>query len=249
MINLFFPLSAAQRGMWFAQEVNPDSHGKVFKAPEFLEIFGIVDISIFEVAIRKTIKETDAFQLIFKYSVQGPRQYFDFHLIGNFRSSTFVQSLTRWRLQNNGCEQTWRSRLICNKVRCSCALLQLAAEHFVYCASGHHLVMDGFGGSIFSRRIADIYSALVSGSEPPECPFVRLSDVLELDRAYEDSKHYQRDRQYWIEQLENCPAPVSLAEQQAACSDVLRQQMYLPYRPMSNYVNWPISINIHCLSF
>ncbi|MEI8632742.1 condensation domain-containing protein [Vibrio sp. PP-XX7] len=66
-----FPLSAAQRGIWFSQQLNPNAKASVFKIGEYLEIFGTLNINIFEGAVRQTVSEIEAFQVTFIDSEQG----------------------------------------------------------------------------------------------------------------------------------------------------------------------------------
>jgi amino acid adenylation domain-containing protein len=227
--HLATPLSAAQRGIWFAQELNPDAHAKIFKITEYLEITGVVQPDIFEMAIRQTVKEIESFQQVFELSGQGPQQKFgvapDWELpILDFQNSVDPQSAAK----------AWINADLARPFDLeqgppfSFALLRLESERYWYYVCLHHLVLDGFGGVLLSSRVAEIYSALVAGEEPPECNFISLSEALEIEREYKESKNYQRDREYWMEVLEDRPAPVSLSEKKAPCTNTIRQQMYLP---------------------
>ena len=57
------PLTAAQSGMWFAQELDPDN--ACFRAAEVVEIRGPVDVGLLERALRQAVAETDAFRVRF----------------------------------------------------------------------------------------------------------------------------------------------------------------------------------------
>ncbi|MDW6002522.1 non-ribosomal peptide synthetase [Vibrio mangrovi] len=223
------PLSSAQRGIWFAQELNPDAHGKIFKITEYLEITGVVQPDIFEIAIRRTAKEIETFQQVFELTAQGPKQRFgvapDWELpILDFQTEVDPQFAAKAWI-NHDLARPFDLR---QGPPFSFALLQLGPERFWYYACVHHLVLDGFGGVLLSSRVAEIYSALVAGEEPPACNFISLSDALEIEREYQTSKNYQRDREYWMDVLQDRPAPVSLADTKATCTDIIRQQMYLP---------------------
>ena len=52
-----------------------------------------------------------------------------------------------------------------------CALFKAAADRYFWYHRSHHIVMDGFTGGLFARRVAGIYSALVEGRSPEEATF------------------------------------------------------------------------------
>src|SRR5258708_16472181 len=67
-----YRLSAAQLGIWFAQQINPGT--SAYNIGEYLEIHGWLDPLLFEQALRAVVSETDALRLqIINYS-DGPRQ-------------------------------------------------------------------------------------------------------------------------------------------------------------------------------
>lgn len=52
------------------------------------------------------------------------------------------------------------------------ALLRLGDEHWVWYHCYHHIAVDGFSCSLIAARVADTYTALVTGTAhtPPEAP-------------------------------------------------------------------------------
>jgi amino acid adenylation domain-containing protein len=227
--QLIFPLSMAQRGIWFSQAVNTESEAQVYKITEYLEILGQVDTGIFEHSIRQAVQETESFHFVFQSSVQGPNQYsrsmsdWTFPIL-NFCAESDPKSAAKQWID----DELAKPFDLENGPLFSFALLQIEPKKFWYLACTHHLIMDGFGGAIFSGRVAEIYNALVRQEELPACAFVRVCDAIGSEQTYQTSKQYQRDRQYWMAQLEDRPAPVSLCRQQADCAAVLRKQTLLP---------------------
>jgi hypothetical protein len=67
-----FPLSAAQLGIWFAQQINPSS--PAYNIGEYIEICGSVDPILFEQALQRVITEAEALRLKIIDHVDGPRQ-------------------------------------------------------------------------------------------------------------------------------------------------------------------------------
>jgi len=52
------PLSDAQLGIWFAQAIDPSS--PAYNLSEYLEIGGSVDATLFEMALRQVVADTQA---------------------------------------------------------------------------------------------------------------------------------------------------------------------------------------------
>ena len=67
----FRELTAAQLGVWYAQQFGPDN--PVYNVGGYLEITGPLDMSLFEAALRQTVDETDALHLRFLIEDQRPR--------------------------------------------------------------------------------------------------------------------------------------------------------------------------------
>ena len=66
------PLSAAQLGIWFAQEIDPLN--PVFNVGEYVEIRGALDPFLLERALRQVVAETEALRVQFIEHADGPRQ-------------------------------------------------------------------------------------------------------------------------------------------------------------------------------
>lgn len=227
--TLAMPLSSAQQGMWFAQQLNLEANPKVFKITEYLQIDGEVDIAVLLDAFQHTLKETESFQRIFYPGQMGPLQQTIVHQpyvipVIDCSDAADPQQMARdWVEQESQRAWDWDyDRLF------SLAVLKLSPTCFWYFACAHHLIIDGFGAQLLSSRVAQVYSAMM-GKEPiPECDFTPLSKVLESEERYRTSNAYQKDRQYWLDQMAGMPTPLSLGERRAVCSGIVRRQSYLP---------------------
>ncbi len=67
-----YPLSAAQREIWFAQQIDPSS--PAYNIGEYLEIEGSLDVALFERALRQVVAETGALHVDIIEHADGPRQ-------------------------------------------------------------------------------------------------------------------------------------------------------------------------------
>src|SRR4030081_3250823 len=65
-------LMAGQLGIWHAQQLDPDNPG--YNIGGYLEIRGALDLGLFEVALRRSVSEVEAYHLRFFGEGEGLRQ-------------------------------------------------------------------------------------------------------------------------------------------------------------------------------
>ncbi|MGZ8372938.1 MAG: condensation domain-containing protein, partial [Rhodoplanes sp.] len=70
-----FPLSSAQLGIWFAQQINPSSPR--FNFGEYVELNGRIDPALFERALRHVVAETETLRVRITDHGEEPRQTVD----------------------------------------------------------------------------------------------------------------------------------------------------------------------------
>ena len=81
------------------------------------------------------------------------------------------------------------------------ALFRTRLDEFYLFACCHHIVIDGFGIALVGRRIATVYSAIVSGAPIPPAFFGSLQDLVDCELEYEASTDYLEDQAYWSRNL------------------------------------------------
>ena len=108
------------------------------------------------------------------------------------------------------------------------ALLRLGPERFFWYVRYHHLCMDGFGGALIAKRVAEIYSSLVQDRAVPPCTFQSSLNLLDEEEKYRRSGR-SRDREYWLSALSGRPDPVTLSGKPPVRSrSFIRHSSYLP---------------------
>jgi nonribosomal peptide synthetase DhbF len=223
------PLSAAQLGIWFAQKI--DSASPVYNIGQSTEIHGPVDPVLFNAAVTRALIDTEALRVHFIEEDDGPRQVID----PPSKSSISLLDVSS-ELDPQAAAEAWMKAdlakpvdLLHGPLFCF-VLFKAAPDRFFWYQRGHHIVMDGFGGALFERRAADIYTALVNKLPCSENPFGSLAALLEEDASYRGSQRFARDQRYWLERLADRAEPVSLSGRPAAsCSGFLRQTAYLSH--------------------
>lgn len=64
------PLTAAQRGIWYAQHLDPEN--PTFQIGQYLDLDGRVDTSLLRVAVTKMVADIDALSLQIHEDSEGP---------------------------------------------------------------------------------------------------------------------------------------------------------------------------------
>jgi amino acid adenylation domain-containing protein/thioester reductase-like protein len=221
------PLSAAQRGIWFAQQLG--SSDSIFNLAESIEIHGPIDPGLFEEALRRAAAEADTVRVRFVEDSEGPRQII---------APVFAGSLPFFDVSGEADPQAeaedWMMDELTRPVDLltgplwTSALFKAGPDRFFWYHRSHHIVMDGFTGGLFARRVATIYSALAEGRPVEKSPFGTLALLLGEEALYRGSRRFARDRQYWMERFADRPELFSLARRQSPnVGGLLRRTAYL----------------------
>ncbi|HEY1011955.1 MAG TPA: condensation domain-containing protein, partial [Herpetosiphonaceae bacterium] len=201
------PLTAAQRGIWLGQQLDPAS--PIYNTGECLELAGPLDDAAFEGALRQAVAEAEALRVRFLPGADGPEQ------------APADDDWPLHRLDFGGlpapraAAEDWMRSVLAQPADLERgplfvqALIRLAPDRHLWYQQIHHAVTDGFGCSLIQRRVASLYGAAVAG-KPAGPGFGALRAVVEEDLAYQSSPACERDRAFWRERCADLPAPASL---------------------------------------
>ncbi|MGW3204467.1 amino acid adenylation domain-containing protein, partial [Streptomyces sp. NPDC001135] len=211
------PLTAAQSGVWYAQQLNPQN--TIFNTGEFLEISGPVDAALLEEALRHVVAEAETLRLRFQPAEDGPVSRivpaaeldWSLHVVDVSTEPDPWSAARAWMAEDFARPlDTEHDQLFLF------ALFKLADDRHLWLHRYHHLLVDGFTVNQVARRTAEVYSALVAGEPVPATPFAPLAQLLDIKAEYRGSERFGTDRAYWIDRLKDSPEPVSLSGQQPA---------------------------------
>lgn len=175
-----------------------------------MEIHGPVDLSLLERAVSRAVQDTDAFRVRFELDEDGPWQVLDAVAewdmpVVDLRDSADPEAAAR----------SWMDADLHATVDptapplFSFAVLRLTSGRSALYAGVHHLLLDGFGFSLFLQRIAEVYTALERDEQVPETAMGSLRDLVEDEVGYRESEQFWKDRDYWMRQLADMPEIVS----------------------------------------
>src|SRR5262245_9578742 len=198
--SIGLPLSSAQLGIWFAQQLNPSS--AAYNIGEYVEIHGALVPALFERALRQVVAESETLRVRIIEHEGHPRQ-----VVGAppawFLPTTELSSQPDAR----AAAETWMKSDLARAVDpiadplFAFALFKVSNEQFFWYARYHHIIMDGFAMWLVARRVAEVYSQLSVGQSAQTGAFGSLDILLKEDRAYRASDQFLQDRQYWSDYL------------------------------------------------
>ncbi|MHB1328362.1 MAG: amino acid adenylation domain-containing protein [Gemmatimonadales bacterium] len=200
------PLTEAQAGLWYAQRLDPLN--PVFNTGQAVDLIGPLDLEAFQQAVDGVLSEADGLAVRIVEGADGPVQQVD----EGARAALCVVDLSA-EPDPLGAARAWMLRDLNQPVDLSTdapvaeVLFVLGAEHHLWYQRIHHVVIDGYGTALLTKRIADCYRDRLSDQEPG-AGFRPLADLLEADRAYLTSDKREVDRRFWMAELADLP-PVS----------------------------------------
>lgn len=218
-------LTAAQRGIWYAQKLAPSS--PMYHIGQFIEITGPLDVDRLETAVVRAVAETPALNLAFGEDDDGPYQYAkaavpavqftDLSQCGDeaARERTARELMDSDMAQARNVEED--GLLHTEVIRIS------GSRHFFY-QRVHHLLLDGYSAVLVLRRVAAVYEALAAGENmgcAPGLDYAPLKDLIADDHGYQSSAVAASDTAYWSDELAGNPVPTGLAGRPLGTTDSL----------------------------
>ncbi|MDT5221546.1 MAG: hypothetical protein QOF15_3651, partial [Mycobacterium sp.] len=199
MAERIFPLTRGQRDIWLAHGTG--SFGAKWQLGELLRIEGALDPGLVERAIVQAVRDAEPLRASFfevdEQVLQTPLDYPDV-------------ALPRYDLTGSP-DPVGDAHRLASSIQLELmsldgplfkfALFQTRVDEFYLFACCHHIAVDGIGLALVIHRIADAYSALVSGVEIPPSYFGSLNDLVESESEYEASADYLDDQAYWSQNL------------------------------------------------
>jgi len=221
------PLLRAQQGVWVAQQIDPTNPR--YNCGGYLEIHGFLDVSLFKQAVRMAVDGNEALRVGFIEDSEGLWQV--------------IEELPEWSLDiidisreqdPQQFAEVWMKADLAKPVNLAKAplfhqvLFKVANERFFFYLRYHHIVMDGFGQTLYWQNVAEIYSNLVDSCNSNDTTSDYLKILLEEDSQYRGSSQFERDQNFWRQKFADQPEPARLANRSSMASrSLLRRKVNL----------------------
>ncbi|WP_157875953.1 non-ribosomal peptide synthetase, partial [Streptacidiphilus griseoplanus] len=198
-------LMAGQQGVWNAQQLDPGSGA--FNIAEYLEIHGRLDTALFESALRRAVAEADGYHLRFEPQEDGEvlqrvvrdegwiLRHVDVSTEADPRAAAEA-----WMQQDLGMPFDLVGQALFTQV-----LFKAGDDRYFWYQRVHHLIGDGYSGSLVVARCARIYTALRQGLSPDQDAFPSLSLLLDEEAEYRSSAEFEADRDFWRDTFADVP--------------------------------------------
>ncbi|RQR47787.1 amino acid adenylation domain-containing protein, partial [Burkholderia sp. Bp9126] len=102
-------------------------------------------------------------------------------------------------------------------------LFKLSDDRHIWYQRYHHIVMDGASIPLATRRVAQIYTALIRQQPVPDADFGSIDLMTNGDRAYRSSSRCVNDRRYWQDYVDTLPAAETIADAAPRASGSFRR--------------------------
>ena len=199
------PLTRGQLDIWLAQETG--RFGTEWQLGLLVRIGGRVERDVLEWAIGQAVREAEPVRAaffevdgqVFQRAIDDPDVELAFYDLSCSRDPVREVREIAASIQ--------RTPMPLSGPLFKFALFRTRLDEFYLFACAHHIVIDGLGMALVSRRVATIYSAIVSGAPVPAAFFGSLQDVVGCESAYEASTDYREDQAYWAGNLPSESGP------------------------------------------
>ncbi|MGK2318682.1 non-ribosomal peptide synthetase [Gordonia rhizosphera] len=207
-----FPLTSAQQGLWFAQQLLTDTPIVI---ANFIEFTGEVDVDLLDEVCRRGLHEVGSGMLRLVEVDGKPHQVVDHAQTDTITRIDLrdaddpVTAAWEWMVA----DYTLPFDLLADRLIRG-AILRLGNEHYYWYSCIHHIAIDGYGAIRFMNRAAGLYSTLLAGDDDAADSYSvpALTELVTTEQEYVGSKRFETDRAYWAEKARGLPEPISLAE-------------------------------------
>nr|APD72137.1 non-ribosomal peptide synthetase 6 [Streptomyces sp.] len=203
-----FPLTSAQAGVWYAQQLDPTN--PIYAIGEYIEILGTVDVALLAKAIRTAVGEAEALHMGFHERDgepwQAPRPLGEWspEMIDLRGTDTPRATAETWMRADLAQPMDLKTDRLFGHT------LFISDDRVLWYQRAHHIVLDAYGLMLVARRVAAIYSDLVGGGEAKHA-FGPLAELLEEEGAFPGSDQHTQDREYWSRRLADVSGVPTLA--------------------------------------
>ncbi|MFC9056812.1 AMP-binding protein [Streptomyces sp. NPDC057074] len=228
-----FGASSAHTGMWRAQEMAPDTPNH---ALTMWDVDGELDAAVMESAFLHVMGEAEVLRVNFVDDGAGlrlvPRE------LGDWRP--FLLDLGAEADPERAAREALADLVrqpfdLAHDLLLRLGVVRLAENRSLLVIAYHHLVSDGFGaGGLLSRRLAEVYTALLRGEPVPELPHPwDIASFAGEAADYLASQRFAEDTEFWRDYLKDAPPPARVPR--VALSEARRAALS---QPLSGVDRW-----------
>lgn len=202
------PCTAAQYGIWVAQQADPNPAAYLTAEAVLLE--GPLDRGALLASIQEVLEAADTLHVRLRWDGQQLWQ-----------DSTARDSLPgvldlSHEPDPEAAARQWMATRQAEGVDMATGplhasvLIRLAPDRHLWFLMVHHAVLDGYGYTLIQQEVARRHAARQQGQPLPPPPAWSLDPVIEAEAQYRGSERLARSRAFWQGALAEVPAPAEL---------------------------------------
>jgi len=204
------PLTAAQAGLWYAQQLVQDS--PVYMVGQYVDLTGQVEVEVLVRAIDQTLAEADGLRVRIHDGDEGPVQQVQ---------TAAAAPTTEYRdLAGETDPQARATALMTGRLAApadlaegpvaGAAVYRLAENRWWWFTWAHHVALDAYGFTLLTERAAQLYRDLAGGAGPSPSLLLPLAVAVTDDQDYRHGPRWVADQQFWAEELAGLTPPPTL---------------------------------------
>nr|WP_279617442.1 amino acid adenylation domain-containing protein [Streptomyces incarnatus] len=228
-----FGASSAHKGMWRAQHMAPDTPNH---ALTMWDVDGELDAAVIRSAFLHVMAEAEVLRVNFADDGGGlrliPRELGDWQ---PFSLDLSAEADPEQAAREALADLVRRPFDLERDLLFRLGVVKLAPARSLLVIAYHHLISDGFGaGGLLSKRLAEVYTALVRGERVPELPHSWDAESFATEATeYLASPKFTEDSEFWRQYLTDAPPPAQVPR--VALSDAQRSALS---EPLSSADRW-----------
>lgn len=207
-----FPLSFAQRRLWFLHQLAPDD--AAYNLSSALRLTGQLDPATLERCLHELGQRHETLRTVFTLVDGEPRQCILPYLPVSLPITSLLKvSPTQQMEQVQQIIRAERQHIfdLTEGPLLRPRLLQLAPEEYIFLLTLHHIISDGWSMSILTRELAALYTALIRQQPSPLPPLpIQYADFAVWQQEALSGAESTRMLDYWKKHLADTPALLTL---------------------------------------
>ncbi|UOG22948.1 amino acid adenylation domain-containing protein [Gordonia amicalis] len=207
------PLTAAQRGMWFAESLSSDYSVNIAQYVDIRHEPGGLDVDLLARCCVETGKLVES-PYVRLAEIDGvPTQYVDVDFDQHVDILDFRDEENPVRAAMDWMQAEYRQPVdLLHDQLIVIAILQIADDRTFWYNRAHHIIIDGYAALSIMRRTVDRYNALRRGEESRDKPPATMAEIVAYEDAYQTSSRRDTDRTHWLERVADLPERVTLSK-------------------------------------
>jgi amino acid adenylation domain-containing protein len=226
-----FGLSYAQRGIWFLQQMNPES--AAFNNGSAVVIEGRLDVPCMQRALTEIVRRHEILNVNYRLEQGEPKA---------FRSEREVRlALHSWEDRGTGVNDPAVTLFINGLAGkafdlekdplISFSLLRFGEAEHILVISMHHMISDGWSKGLLLQEFTRIYDAFVQGESCGEAPLpIQYRDFVQWQEDRLRDPGFRQESDFWVNKLSGAPPLLELPADRKRPSVMSGKGGLLPFR-------------------